>query len=78
MVTIADADKFINDGPFWEKYPDTYPLVTRYERTTDSGHILESWERGDDYRMHETTRRDQNREKIRLLEEQIAKMEAKK
>lgn len=77
MLTMADRDKFINDGPFFEKYPGIYPDVTRYERTDAEGNIIESWERGDDGRMHNTTKRDKLREEIVAAEEQIAKLEAK-
>ena len=77
MLTMADRDKFINDGPFFEKYPDIYPDVTRYEKTDTKGNIIESWERGDDGRMVETTKRDKLREEIIAAEEQIAKLEAK-
>lgn len=77
MLTMADRDKFINDGPFFEKYPDVYPNVTRYERTTPEGKVIETWERGDDGRMHETTKRDKLREKIIEAEETLKKLEDK-
>lgn len=77
MLTMADRDKFINDGLFFEAHPDVYPDVTRYERTDAKGNIIESWERGDDGRMRETTKRDKLREEIIAAEEQIAKLEDK-
>ena len=77
MLTIADRDKFVNDGPFFDKYPDIYPDVTRYERTDMSGKIVESWERGDDGRMHETTKRDKLREEIIEAQEKLNRLEAK-
>lgn len=77
MLTMADRDKFINDGPFFDKYPGIYPDVTRYERTDMSGKIVESWERGDDGRMHETTKRDKLREEIIEAQEKLNKLEAK-
>ena len=77
MLTIADKDKFINDGPFFEKYPDVYPDITRYERTDEKGHIIESWERGQDGRIHDTTERDKIREQIIEAEETLAKLEEK-
>ena len=77
MLTMLDRDKFINDGPFFEKYPDIYPDVTRYERTDTDGSIIESWERADDGHMIETTERDKLREEIVAAEEQLAKLEAK-
>lgn len=77
MLTMADKDRFINDGPFFDKHPDTYPNVTRYEATDVKGHIIESWERGDDGRMHETTKRDKLREEIIAAQEQIERLEAK-
>lgn len=77
MLTIADRDRFINDGPFFEKYPDIYPDVTRYERTDADSSIIESWERGNDGRMHETTKRDKLREEIVKAQEQIEKLEEK-
>lgn len=77
MLTMADRDKFINDGPFFEKYPDIYPDVTRYEKTDVKGNIIESWERADDGRMVETTKRDKLREEIVAAEEQLAKLEDK-
>lgn len=58
MLTIADRDRFINDGPFFAKYPDVFKDVTRYEFTDANGRVIESWERGDDGRMHETTKRE--------------------
>lgn len=75
MLSINDKDKFINDGPLFEKYPDLYPLVTRYERTDVRGNIVESWERFDDGRMHEVTQRDKLREELRRLAEDIDKMQ---
>ena len=78
MLTTADRDKFINDGPFFEKYPDIYPDVTRYERIAADDSIIESWERGSDGRMHETTQRDKLREEIVKAQEQIEKLEEKK
>jgi hypothetical protein len=77
MLTIADRAKFINDGPFFDKYPDIYPDVTRYERTDMNGSIIESWERGNDGRMHETTKRDQLREQIIAEQEKLNKLEPK-
>lgn len=74
MLTIADRDRFINDGPFFEKYPDMYKDVTRYERFDVKGNILESWERGDDGRMHETTKRDKLREEIVAAQEVLMKL----
>lgn len=70
MLTLADKDRFINDGPFWDKHPDVWPLVTRYERT-EKDHIVESWERGNDGRMHDVTKRDQLREELRNAQETI-------
>ena len=77
MLTMADRDKFINDGPFFEKHRDIYPDVTRYELTDVKGHIIERWERGKDGRMHETTQRDKLREQIVAAEETLSKLEAK-
>lgn len=77
MLTMADRDKFINDGPFFDKYPDVYPDVTRYERTDERGRIIESWERGDNGRMHDTTKRDKLREEIIAAQEQIERLEVK-
>lgn len=77
MLTINDKNRFINDGPFFEKYRDITPNVTRFERTDSDGDIIESWERGDDGRMHETTERDKLREEIIAAQEQIAKLEGK-
>lgn len=74
MLTLANKDKFINDGPFWELHPDVWPLVTRYERT-EKDHIVESWERGEDGRMHETTKRDQLREELRAAQEALKKIQ---
>lgn len=74
MLTLANKDKFINDGPFWELHPDVWPLVTRYERT-EKDHIVESWERGEDGRMHETTKRDELREKLRAAQEALKKIQ---
>jgi hypothetical protein len=74
MLTLANKDKFINDGPFWELHPDIWPLVTRYERT-EKDHIVESWERGEDGRMHETTKRDELREKLRAAQEALKKVQ---
>ena len=77
MLTIADRDKFINDGPFFEKYPDIFPDVTRYECTDAKDKIIESWERGDDGRMHDVTARDQLREKL-IAEQEAARRELKR
>ncbi len=77
MLTMKDKDRFINDGPFFEKYPDVYPDVTRYEVTDTKGNIIESWERWNDGRMHETTARDKAREAIIAAEEALSKLEAK-
>lgn len=74
MLTLANKDKFINDGPFWELHPDVWPLVTRYERT-EKDHIVESWERGEDGRMHETTKRDQLREKLHAAQEALNRVQ---
>lgn len=74
MLTLANKEKFINDGPFWELHPDVWPLVTRYERT-EKDHIVESWERGEDGRMHETTKRDELREKLRAAQEALKKIQ---
>lgn len=74
MLTLANKDKFINDGPFWELHPDVWPLVTRYERT-EKDHIVESWERGEDGRMHETTKRDQLREELRAAQEALNRVQ---
>lgn len=70
MLTLANKYRFINDGPFWELHPDVWPLVTRYERT-ENDHIVESWERGEDGRMHETTKRDKLREELREAQEAL-------
>ena len=75
MLTIADKDKFVNDGPFFEKYPDTYPLVTHYERRDQHDKLIESWERFDDGRMHDVTKRDILREKIVEAQETLAELE---
>lgn len=77
MLTIADKDKFINDGPFFELHPDIYPLVTRYERTDRFDKVVESWERGDDGRMHDVTKRDQLRDELRKAQEEINKLQIK-
>lgn len=74
MLTLANKDKFVNDGPFWELHPDVWPLVTRYERT-EKDHIVESWERGEDGRMHETTKRDQLREELRAAQEALNRVQ---
>ena len=74
MLTLANKDKFINDGPFWELHPDVWPLVTRYERT-EKDHIVESWERCEDGRMHETTKRDQLREELRAAQEALNRVQ---
>ena len=74
MLTLANKDKFINDGPFWELHPDVWPLVTRYERT-EKDHIVESWERGEDGRMHETTKRDKLREELRAAQEALNRVQ---
>ena len=74
MLTLANKDKFINDGPFWELHPDVWPFVTRYERT-EKDHIVESGERGEDGRMHETTKRDQLREELRAAQEALNRVQ---
>lgn len=74
MLTLANKDKFINDGPFWELHPDVWPFVTHYERT-EKDHIVESWERGEDGRMHETTKRDQLREELRAAQEALNRVQ---
>lgn len=74
MLTLANKDKFVNDGPFWELHPDVWPLVTRYERT-EKDHIVESWERGEDGRMHETTKRDKLREELRAAQEALNRVQ---
>lgn len=77
MLTIADRDRFVNDGPFFEKYPDVIKTVTRYELTDVNGRVIESWERGDDGRMHETTKRDHLREEIIAAQEALNRLEVK-
>lgn len=77
MLTIADKDRFINTGAFFEKYPDVIKTVTRYELTDVNGRVIESWERGNDGRMHETTKRDHLREEIIAAQEALSKLEAK-
>ena len=74
MLTLANKDRFINDGPFWELHPDVWPLVTRYERT-EKDHLVESWERGEDGRMHETTKRDKLREELREAQEALNRIQ---
>lgn len=75
MLTIADKDKFVNDGPFFEKYPDVYPFVTRYEQRDCKDRLIESWERFKDGRMHNVTKRDQAREALVEAQEALAKLE---
>lgn len=75
MLNIEDRDKFINDGPFFDKYPDVFPDVTRYERTGTDGELIESWERGDDGRMHNVTKRDILKTQILAAEKELAKLE---
>lgn len=77
MLNIKDRDRFINDGPFFEKYPDVIPDVTRYERTDADGELIESWERGDDGRMHDVTQRDILQAKILAAKIELAKLEEK-
>ena len=77
MLTLKDRDKFINDGEFFEKYPDIYPEVTRYERFDSEEHLIESWERGEDGRMHNVTERDRLRIQIIKAKEELAKLEVK-
>jgi len=74
MLTLANKDKFINDGPFWELHPDVWPLVTRYERI-ENDHLVESWERGEDGCMHETTKRDKLREELREAQEALNRIQ---
>lgn len=57
-LTLADRDRFINDGPFFEAHPDVIPDVTSYQLTAMDGQLIESWERQADGRMHDVTRRD--------------------
>lgn len=75
MLSIEHKDCFINDGPFFDSHPDIYPFVTRYEKTDSKDHIVESWERGEDGRMHDVTKRDQLREELRAAQEQINKLQ---
>ena len=77
MLNIEDRDKFINDGPFFEKYPDVFTNVTRYEKTGMNGELIESWERGDDGRMHDVTQRDILQAKILAAKTELAKLEEK-
>lgn len=77
MLNIEDRDKFVNDGPFFEKYPDIFPDVTRYERTDADGELIESWERGEDGRMHDVTQRDILQAKILATKKELAKLEEK-
>lgn len=77
MLSIEDRDRFINDGPFFEKYPDIFPDVTRYERTDVDGELIESWERGEDGRMHDVTKRDILQAKILAAKKELAKLEEK-
>lgn len=78
-MTYRDVPQstFVNDGAFFEKHPDVYPLVRRFEETDASGHIIESWERRGDGRMYDVTERDQLREEIAAAQEQIERLEAK-
>ena len=75
MLTIADRDKFVNTGPFWERHPDVWPGVVRFEVTDQKGNIVESWERNNEGVMIETTRRDKYREELREAQEQLKKLE---
>lgn len=77
MLTMADRDKFINNGPFFDKHPDIYPDVTRYEYTDEKGCVIETWERGKDGYMHETTKRDKAREELIAAQEALNKLEDK-
>lgn len=67
---------FVNDGPFWDKYPDVWPDVRRYERFDTEGSLIESWERDTNGRMVEVTQRDKLREEILAAQEQIERLEA--
>lgn len=77
ILTIADKDRFVNDGPFFEAHPDVIPDVTSYQLTAMSGELLESWERWEDGRMHDVTERDRLLAEIATAQTALDKLEVK-
>lgn len=59
-------ETFVNDGPFFDKYPDVYPNVRCFTATDEEGNIVEQWERDKNGRMVDVTQRA-------LLEQEVAK-----
>lgn len=62
----ATDSTFVNDGPFFTKYPDVYPNVKTFVATDEEGNIVEQWERDKSGRMVDVTQRA-------LLEQEVAK-----
>lgn len=59
-------DTFVNDGPFFDKYPDVYPNTRCFTATDEEGNIVEQWERNKNGRMVDVTQRAR-------LEQEVAK-----
>lgn len=77
VLTIADKDRFVNDGLFFKTHPDVFPWVTSYQRTAMSGELLESWERWEDGRMHDVTRRDRLLLEVAALQADLDALEVR-
>lgn len=63
-LTIADKERFVNDGPFWDKHPDVFADVTRYSARDAKDNIIEAWERAEDGRMVDVTAREQTYQEL--------------
>ena len=66
-----DTSNFVNEGPFFDKHPDTIKNLIRFESVDEYGRIVESWERNSKGVMVETTQRDQLRDELIKAQEQL-------
>ena len=64
----GNPDTFVNKGEFFDKHPDVFGCVTKFEKRDIDGNLEEYWERDDDGYMRDRTER-------KKLEEEIAKAE---
>lgn len=60
---------------FFDKYPDVFKEIVRYERTDSKGDLIESWERNEDGEMINVTSRDMLREEITNAKSSLIKLE---
>lgn len=70
------SSNFVNKGPFFDKYPDVYKNVKRFESYDLQGDLVESWERNEKGEMIDVTQRDKLREELIAAQEALDKIAA--